>query len=866
MEGAVMGTVGKIFLVVAAIAASIAMPYLAPAFAQFLGTSLFVATLIGGLVLTLGLTLLSSVLAPKQKGASVEAGKVNVRLSEPPRWLNGGIAMQGGGALFGEFDSAGNFWYIVVHSDSILTDTIQYYLDGIPVTLDGAGNVITNDFCLNSKKEPYNGSGTRVSYIQIWTTTYTEDDPTPARIAAIDAALPSLWTADHRLVGTTFSVVKMKALKAEDRYKLYKWRGPFGIGEPSVAIAGQWSNMYDPRDPDQVLGDRSTYKPSRNSAIVWAWFRTHPYGRRKAETAINWARVAEQADICDQIVSGIAGTHVRYECGTSIADNKERFTAEQEIIMSCDGQLVFDDDGKTWMRVGYYYTPTITLSRNRDIIAMESVEAQNGESETQGVIVRYIDPSMDYTAQPCAPWYNPLYYKPGEANTFLTVDILTIQDHNQAMRVAKAIGQRSQPAHKIAPTTGLRGLRCRSERIVNLNYDNTFAGDYEIATPIEIDETGVYCGLGLVPIDPDRFNLLPGEERGAPGSYSTETVVVPDAPAGVAVMFNNGRIEATFTDASRADVSYQFQYIKAADLASDQWSDMAVNMDLLFAYSGPIDMHADQLVRWRSVSTSGRVGEWNDPVYTLVGTVDGSLQWAILNSWITEVSEGEIVLSIAADGTLTVENHTRRYPDGHPDVSVTGAVIATGLTTGDARAVAYDDPGRTGGAVTYGLYANDNTARASSTNPGRHYVGYFAVPSTGSSGGGGGGYPGGPCVTADTPVLLASGDRSGPGAQRVAADLRAGLWVWTQHETTMRFGAFQIEAISFVTEPVYKAPGLPRATAQHRFWINGEWRTMETLGVPDGTALVAKITVRDAHTYVSAGVLSHNIKELEPVE
>src|SRR5690606_9524890 len=135
-----------------------------------------------------------------------------------------------------------------------------------------------------------------------------------------------------------------------------------------------------------------TYKPSRNAALIWAWFRTHPYGRRKPESSINWDRIAEQADICDQIVTGLNGTTKRYECGIGIPEDKQRVIAEQEILMSMDGQIVFDDDGKTWCRAGHWYTPTLTLTRNRDIIAMESVEARNGESETQGVIVRYTDP------------------------------------------------------------------------------------------------------------------------------------------------------------------------------------------------------------------------------------------------------------------------------------------------------------------------------------------------------------------------------------------------------------------------------------------------------------------------------------------
>lgn len=606
-----MSALKQIALVVASIAVLYFAPVLAPQIGTFLGASGFLATAIGSIVIAVGLTIVQSVFVNRPSGSSLEAGKVNVRMSEPLRWIDAGIERQGGGGLFGEFDSTGNFWYLIVHSDSIMTGTpIKYYLDDIEVTLDGDGNVTTNDFCLTNKREPYEGSGTRVSYVQIWTTTYSETDPTPGRIAALDATFPSKWTADHRLVGTTFSVIKMKALKIEDRYKIYKWRGPFGVGEPAIGLVANWSNMYDPRDPSQVLGDRTTYKPSRNNALVWAWFRTHPYGRKKPETSINWDMIAEQADICDQTVTGIGGSQPRYRCDTAIPEDKERSIAEQEILMSMDAQLVFDDDGKCWCRAGYYYEPTLKLTRNRDIVAMESVEAVNGESETQGVIVRYLDPAAGYTIQPSAPWYNPMYYVPGQAATFLTVTIPTIQNHNQAMRVAKSIGQRSQPPHKILPTVGLRGLRARQERISMLRYDNVFDGPYEIVTPVEVDPVGIFCGFGAVPIGPDRWTLLAGEEKPKPVIDGADVVYEVEAPTGVSVTVNNARVEATFAPPMRDDTTYEFQYILTPDIATDNWLYMTTDMINNFAYGGTVIEGADYSYRYRGVSASGRVTNW----------------------------------------------------------------------------------------------------------------------------------------------------------------------------------------------------------------------------------------------------------------
>lgn len=687
----------------------------------------------------------------KRDSPPVEAGKINVRITNPSRWLNAGRARQGGAVMFAEFDAQGNLWYLLVHSDSILTGDPAYYLDDNPVTVDGSRFVVQKDFRLKNNKgkdlATVDGEGT--GYIQIWTTTYAEDDPTPPRITALDGAFPSKWTSDHKLVGATFSVVKMHSLEPEHRFKIYKGRGPLGMGEWALSVVGEWSNMYDPRDETQTLGNRATYKPSRNAALIWAWFRTHPFGRNKPESSINWAMIAEQADICDQSVVGIDGTQPRYEVGTGIIDSKRRVDAEVEILLAMDGQIIFDEDGKSWCRAGHWYAPSLAFSRNRDIMTMSSVEAQNGESETQGVIVNYIDPASNYTSQPSRAWLNPYYYDPLTTPKYLTIDIQTCQNHNQAMRLAKAIGLRVQPEHKIAPIVNLRGLAARHERIVGINYDAVFDGTYEIATPVEMDAEGILTGFGAVPVNANRWTLLEGEEESQPVPDNSDPgLTPPDPPADIAAYYSSDQIRATFDAPARSDVAFEFQYILAADYVGDDtdlWSPMTVDMTNLVALSPSIVAGAEYLVRGRAGLNSGLASDWTMPEAVLA--ITPALRSAIYNSWIVEASQGTAVLVIDSDGTLTIIDHTRRYPDGYPDKAVVGDVITTGLSPGDARSVAYDDATRSGGAVTYALYTDDNLARTSEANPGRHYMGYFTVPDTGSSGGGGGSNPGGPWQT-----------------------------------------------------------------------------------------------------------------------
>jgi len=111
---------------------------------------------------------------------------------------------------------------------------------------------------------------------------------------------------------------------------------------------------------------------------------------------------------------------------------------------------------------------------------------------------------------------------------------------------------------------------------------------------------------------------------------------------------------------------------------------------------------------------------------------------------------------------------------------------------------------------------------------------------------------GGWCVADDTPILLAD------GSETEARLLKVGTLVRTQHEDGLEWGDHAIEAIALAWQPVFRAEGFPRATAEHLFHIDGAWVRMDSIGVPDGSAWVAKIAVAGARTYVSAGVLSHN--------
>jgi len=937
-----VGLFRSIFTAAIIIGIAILAPYAAPLIAATLGISAAAALAVAGVAGSMIGAMLARGLDRLiwgKGGTKQEAAKTTTRISEPTRWLAAGRCRLGGNPLFGEFDSSGNFWMVIVHCDSILTDTVTYYLDDTAVVLNGSNEVTTSAFCLTSKGETFEGSGTKVPYYQIWTTTHTETDPTPPAITALTSAFPTKWTSSHKLVGTTYSVMRCKAVKDEWRSKAYRWRGPFQMGEPALSIVGEWSNMYDPRDETQTLGDRTTYKPSRNAALVWAWWRTHPYGRRKSESSVNWVKIAEQADICDQTVTGIAGTHTRYRCDVAAADDRERSDIEEEILRAMDGQIMFDDTGKAWCRAGYYYTPSVALYRNRDIMAMETMETQTGESDTQGVIVRYTDPESNYSIQPCAPWINEDHYVEGQPVEYLTIDAPTITDHNQAVRIAKTNGKRMQSLRKVGPTTGLRSLKAMSDRIIDLNYDNVFAGDYEVISPIELDASGLSCRFVGVPVDANRWSLLEGEEGVKPAGASSTGSYVVSSITTVTASFNGDKIKATYTPDETTGAAPIFEYREASSTDDSDWAAMTVDDDLGVAWSGPVLLSVDYHVRYRNISPGGRVSLWSDPPITVstapdsYTTIPAAAGGITLTSWESEMmlttgpiaraatyrwrfykSDGTTLLrtkvtngpdvgyssaeaevdgiersyivkvagvnSIGVGAESTTSTLTKAAPTAPASITATGgdytATVAFGAASGAigyalhfATTSAFDP--LTEGRVVYNTGALSEILYSLEADT--YYVivaGFdawtkrpdllnFSIEDDfviaiggGSEGGEGGGF----CVTIDANILT-------PDGLVKAGDLQVGDIVWTQHEVTLEWGAYPVTVIDFVEATVYTLPvGSPplRATAGHKIWLGDGWIEAAGIGDLDGSATVARISVKGAKTYISNGVLSHNIK------
>lgn len=590
------------------------------AIGNFLG-----GTLLGNILLNLGVNALIGALSGGPSSQDIEASLVNSRIEDPQRYqLMGDVAVGGAAGIFGEFDGDGNFWYIVAHGDAELTNDPSYILDGINVTLsDGAdgftaGDVLTDDFCLDNDKNRYEGTGTRNTYFRVYTQTPDASNVYAALPSDFTTAFPDL-PSDFRLAGVCYTIIRIRSISLNHFSKVFRWRGAIGIGEPTVKIAGNFNRMYDPRNVAHAIDDPDTWTASTgNSAIVWAWWRTHVFGRGRPMSEVNWDKVADAADVCDSTVTDRSGVETPlYRCGLAISDRTERSKAERQILATCDGFVAYDNVGAAYPVVGEYVIPTYTFTADRDIVAATTQIVDDGETPMDGVVVRYISPDHGYTKQPCAPWVNTDHYVAGSSPSYQFIDILGCQNHNQAVRLAKAFGQKSAPTKRASLGTKLKGQLVGSERAINLSYDAQFTGVFEVATPVKEQEDGMVCAFAVVPLAEDRWYLNAGEE-GAPPS-PTPALNIDDSLADAEnvviisqqVATDNGsavRFYATFDAPSRVDRLYKFRYALTGTTVYEYF---AVNMDENIAYSAILEDGQVYDVSYQTETAGGRAGGWS---------------------------------------------------------------------------------------------------------------------------------------------------------------------------------------------------------------------------------------------------------------
>ncbi|MDO6587695.1 hypothetical protein Q4543_19470 [Salipiger sp. 1_MG-2023] len=398
----------------------------------------FAATAFGGIVVQATVSIgLAAVAAALQGPATVARPSSSmVSLTNPvtyAAWCLGTVRKSG---VLG-FDQEANKYrhQVTVHCAHPIESFVQHYLDELPVEYDGIGECIT---------DPPGG------YARMVEMSGNLGQLPPTLLSdAFGPGSDTEITAAHNFVGLGCTYLRGKRVSTTEVAERY----PTGRMWVSSPVFRGLNTVHDPRIDSTGWTD--------NAALLVAWWLTERMG-----VTVDWGEVAEEADACDVAVTDLYGTtRAKWRINGTLSDDQDFETQRTMLAAACDLFLYEGLDGKVGFRVGRYIEPTVTLTA-RDFIELQATSGQTGSSAPTEIVPEYIEPDNDWLEWSTGTWV----VGSGDQTQRDTPQIYMVDNHNQAIRIAKRLGTISRAEWQLSGALCAVGYELIGQRFFRLQH------------------------------------------------------------------------------------------------------------------------------------------------------------------------------------------------------------------------------------------------------------------------------------------------------------------------------------------------------------------------------------------------------------
>ncbi|WP_422073855.1 hypothetical protein [Tranquillimonas rosea] len=253
-----------------------------------------------------------------------------------------------------------------------------------------------------------------------------------------------LWRATDRWEGRTVIWMRLEAGANEERN--IRWPS----APPLVEVEGQWSFVWDPRDPAQDPDDETTWQWSENHALcVLDALRRNPM-RRYRKLNLHLQSFIDAANASDEVIqTADGGSEPRYRAaGTLTYDRSELEDVVNPLVLSGAANLV-RIGGKLAIAPGVYQEPaaTVTAMLGQGFTFSDMVPGAELVNELR---VSYLSPDRGYETASLQPWPIPgAQAQDGGVSAPKDMELSFCPSPTQAMRVRKIEGLRLRRQDRI---------------------------------------------------------------------------------------------------------------------------------------------------------------------------------------------------------------------------------------------------------------------------------------------------------------------------------------------------------------------------------------------------------------------------------
>lgn len=319
--------------------------------------------------------------------------------------------------------------YTIILAAHQVKGIVKHWLDEWEVDVDVDGLVTTAPISPYGSIRLYRG-----------TTSQTVDPQ-------LDAAF-SQWTSAHDMTGLAYAAI-------------WAQRPPSDKFVEVFPRSRQWTYSPVIEGRDQIFDPRTnTYVYSNNAALVIADWIVN-----LLQEEVDWDEVALEADVCDiAIPKKGGGTVPKWTLNGVINDQEDFENIRSQIGTACDCFFYERDDGKIGFKVGRFIQPDLTLDEN-DFYTLTVSEGNAGSNNSNEILIRYTEPANAYRETPSGVWVND----PLGPTTRQEYAMFWIDNHNQAIRVAKRLSRSTYAKYNIVGTLKSTGQNIVGKRFVTIN-------------------------------------------------------------------------------------------------------------------------------------------------------------------------------------------------------------------------------------------------------------------------------------------------------------------------------------------------------------------------------------------------------------
>lgn len=272
------------------------------------------------------------------------------------------------------------------------------------------------------------------------------------------AALPSLWTSNHRLRGV--AAIHLRLTFNNEAF-------PSGIPNITVDIEGK-NDILDPR-----LGTRGY---SENAALCVADFASlDPFGigaQIGAEDGIDQASVIAAANICDEIVAKVAGgTEPRYTCNGVVSLAEQPKATIEAMLTAMAGKFIWQA-GQWRLQAGAYEIPTTVLTgddaRERGFSMSTRVSMASNFNAVRGT---FVSPENDWQPDDFPAYASSVYLaEDGGERRYADITLPFTTSADTAQRLAKITLERQRRQLSVKVGGKFKAWRVSTGETVMLTY------------------------------------------------------------------------------------------------------------------------------------------------------------------------------------------------------------------------------------------------------------------------------------------------------------------------------------------------------------------------------------------------------------